>query len=98
LCGSVHDALVIEAPVDRIEADVALTQEIMRRAARVVLGSTDPRCELRTDATVVRYPDRYADSRGVQVWTDVLDLLTQYRQSQQLDEEEVAGQCQIGSG
>jgi DNA polymerase-1 len=54
LCGSVHDALVIEAPLDRIEADVALTQEIMRRAARVVLGSTDPRCELRTDATVVR--------------------------------------------
>ena len=83
LCGSVHDALLIEAPIDRIEADVALTQEIMRRAARVVLNITDERCDLRTDATIVRYPDRYSDKRGAQVWADVLDLLEQYRQSQQ---------------
>jgi DNA polymerase I len=82
LIGSVHDALVIEAPIDRIEADVALTQEIMRRSARVVLNITDARCDLRTDATVVRYPDRYVDKRGVKVWADVLELLEQYRQSQ----------------
>src|SRR5262249_23518626 len=43
LCGVVHDALLIEAPIDRIEADVALTKEIMRRAGRVVLNTTDPR-------------------------------------------------------
>ena len=40
LCGPVHDAVLIEAPIDRIEADVALTQEIMRRASRVVLNIT----------------------------------------------------------
>jgi DNA polymerase I len=33
LCGPVHDAIVLEAPEDRIEADVALLQEIMRRAS-----------------------------------------------------------------
>jgi DNA polymerase family A len=82
LIGSVHDALVIEAPIDRIEADVALTKGIMRRSARVVLNITDARCDLRTDATVVRYPDRYVDKRGVKVWADVLELLEQYRQSQ----------------
>jgi DNA polymerase-1 len=48
----VHDALLIEAPIERIEADVALLQELMRRASRVVL---DPH-ELRTDAVIIRYP------------------------------------------
>ena len=83
LCGVVHDALLIEAPIDRIEADVALTKEIMRRAARVVLNTTDPKHELRTDATIVAYPDRYYDKRGIQMWNDVCALLEQYRQQQE---------------
>ena len=83
LCGSVHDALVIEGPIDRIDADVALTQEIMRRASRIVLNSDPTAPELRTDATIVRYPDRYSDKRGVKMWAEVLDLLEQYRQQQE---------------
>jgi hypothetical protein len=81
LCGTVHDAVVIEAPIDRIEADVALMQEIMRRSSRVVLNA-DPAgtYELRTAATVVKYPDRYGDGRGAQMWAEVLDLLELYRQ------------------
>jgi hypothetical protein len=78
LCGTVHDALVIEAAADCIDADVALTQEIMRRASRVVLGGH----ELRTDATIVRYPGRYSDRRGEKIWQDVLGLLAQYRQKE----------------
>jgi hypothetical protein len=80
LCGPIHDAVLIEAPIERIEADVALMQEIMRRASRVVLGDG---YELRTDATIVRYPDRYSDKRGVEIWNDVLSLLEQYRQQHQ---------------
>jgi len=30
----VHDALLLEAPIERIEADAALLQELMRRASR----------------------------------------------------------------
>jgi len=71
--------VLIEAPIDRIEADVAVMQEIMRRASRVVLGGH----ELRTDATIVRYPDRYSDKRGLEIWADVLGLLAQYRQHHQ---------------
>ena len=44
--------MLIEAPLERIEADVALMQELMRRASRVVLGAH----ELRTDAKIIRYP------------------------------------------
>ena len=86
LCGSIHDAVLIEAPIDRIEADVALTQEIMRRASRVVLN-TDPYgpYELRTDATIIRHPDRFSDKRGRQIWADVLNLLEQYQQLQRTE-------------
>ena len=77
LLAPVHDAVLIEAPIERIEADVALMQEIMRRASRVVLGAAH---ELRTDAKIIRHPDRYTDRRGDAVWANVLRLLAEYRQ------------------
>jgi DNA polymerase-1 len=83
LCGIVHDALVIESSIERIDADVAAAKEIMRRASRIILNSgPDGKHELRTDATIVRYPDRYSDKRGVAMWNEVLDLLEQYREQQ----------------
>ena len=57
LIGPVHDATLIEAPIERIEADVALMQEVMRRASRIVLNSTTAGThELRTDASIVCHP------------------------------------------
>ena len=55
LCGSVHDAVLIESSLEQIDADVALMREIMRRASRIVLGDH----ELRTGVDIVRYPDSY---------------------------------------
>ena len=76
--GTVHDAVLIEAPIERIEADVALMQEIMRRASRIVLNTDlSGTHELRTDYTIIRYPDRYSDKRGAQIWTEVLQLLAE---------------------
>jgi DNA polymerase-1 len=80
LCAPVHDAVLIEAPLGRIEADVALLQEIMRRASRVVLTpGNGPPFELRSDAKIVRYPDRYTDARGTEIWTRVTALLAEYQ-------------------
>jgi hypothetical protein len=42
----------------------------------VVLGDH----ELRTDAKIIRHPDRYTDRRGDAVWANVLRLLAEYRQ------------------
>ena len=83
LCGSVHDAVLIESSLEQIDADVALMQEIMRRASRIVLGDH----ELRTGVDIVRYPDRYYDARGIEMWKEVLRLLEQY---QHLKEERTA--------
>ena len=78
LLAPVHDAVLIEAPLDRIEADVARMQEIMRRASRIVLNA-DPTGthELRTDAKIIAYPGRYRDPRGGAIWARVLELLEQ---------------------
>jgi hypothetical protein len=84
----VHDAVLIEAPIERIEADVKLMQEIMRRASRIVLNNTATGDhELRTDANIIRYPDRYTDKRGTDMWNEVTDKLAAYLRRR---EQEVA--------
>jgi hypothetical protein len=89
LLAPVHDALLIEAPIERIEADVALLQEIMRRASRVVLNpTTEGTLELRTDAKIIRYPDRYTDRRGDKIWADVLELLAEYQARRSSSEQD----------
>ncbi len=78
----VHDAVLIEAPIEHIEADVALMQEIMRRASRVVLNNdASGTHELRTDAKIIRYPDRYSDKRGEDIWAYVLKHLADYQRA-----------------
>jgi hypothetical protein len=80
LLGPVHDAVLIAAPIEKIETDVALMQECMRRASRIVLNTdASGTMELRTDAKIIRYPERYSDSRGDKIWSDVMDLLAQIR-------------------
>jgi len=84
LIAPVHDAVLLEAPEDRIEADVALMREIMRRASRVILNPTaDGTIELRTDVKIIRYPDRFTDSRGTELWDTVLMLLAERRERQE---------------
>ena len=74
----VHDAVLIQAPIDRIDTDVARMQQVMGRASRIVLNPTmDGTHELRTDAKIIRYPDRYYDPRGIEIWNWVLEKLTE---------------------
>jgi DNA polymerase-1 len=71
LCGPVHDAVVICAPLDRLAGDVAATEAAMREASRVVLFGF----ELDTEATVIEWPARYADPRGERMWRIVTQLV-----------------------
>jgi hypothetical protein len=71
VCAPVHDALLVEGPASSIEAVVAETQRAMREASELVL----PGFPLRTDAKVVRHPDRYMDERGRKMWETVSALL-----------------------
>ena len=71
VCCPIHDALLVEGPADEIHDVVASTQRAMAEASRAVLGGF----ELRSDAEVVRYPDRYMDKRGRKMWGTVMSLL-----------------------
>jgi hypothetical protein len=73
VCAPVHDAVLICAPLERLDADVVRMQDAMREASRVVLGGF----ELGTDAEIVRYPNRYADPRGSVMWNRVMELIRQ---------------------
>jgi DNA polymerase I len=65
--------VLIAAPLERLEADIATMRAAMAEASRIVLGGF----ELDTDVEVTRWPDRFADKRGRQVWQKVMTLLQQ---------------------
>jgi DNA polymerase-1 len=71
ICAPVHDAVLIEAPLDELDATIERTQTLMRKASAIVLDGF----ELGSDAKVVRYPDRYMDERGVTMWNTVMNLI-----------------------
>ena len=75
ICAPVHDAILIEAPANEIEHAAAEMQNYMRTASRIVLGGF----ELRTEAKITRYPDRYSDPRGVVMWDCVMRLIEEGR-------------------
>ena len=66
-----HNAVLIEAPLEELDDRVKQAQELMRKASRQVLGGF----ELTTDADVYRYPERYQDEeRGGAFWDKVMGL------------------------
>jgi len=71
VCCPVHDALLVEAPLPDLEEVVSQTRMCMAAASRLVTGGL----ELRTEAEVVSYPDRYMDPRGARMWRSVMALL-----------------------
>ena len=70
VCAPVHDALLIEAPLEVLDEVVAQIQQIMKEASSIILGGF----ELATDVKFVRYPERYMDPRGVHMWNTIMKL------------------------
>jgi DNA polymerase I len=72
VCAPIHDAVLIEAPIERIDEDVARLQSLMATASSTVLGGV---LELGSEAKIVRWPDRYSDPRGKVMWETVTRLV-----------------------
>jgi hypothetical protein len=73
VCAPIHDAVLVEGPADGIEYVVAETQTAMSEASRVVLSGF----ELRSEAKIVRHPERYTDPRGERMWEMVMAILVE---------------------
>lgn len=73
ICAPVHDAVLIEAPLGQLDEAIIETQNAMAKASEVVLGGF----RLRSDAKVIRYPDRYEDERGKEMWETVWQVINE---------------------
>jgi len=76
VCAPIHDAILIEAPLDELAAQVALAQKMMAEASGIVLDGF----KLRSEAKQFLYPDRYLDERGGKMWAEVGILLGETRE------------------
>jgi DNA polymerase I len=72
VCAPVHDAILVEAPLEHLEEDVRSTQAAMAWASRIVLDGP----ELRIEAKLFRAPARFEDSRGAEMWNQVQGILS----------------------
>jgi DNA polymerase-1 len=79
VCAPVHDAVLICAPFNRLERDVAEMRTAMAEASRIVLDGF----ELGTDASLVCAPDRYMDPRGRVMWDRVTALIAKRQRAGQ---------------
>jgi hypothetical protein len=80
ICAPIHDAFLIIAPFERLEADITKMRVAMAEASRAVLNGF----ELRTEVSITRYPDRYQDSRGRVMWNKVMALLDQQQRKRRV--------------
>jgi hypothetical protein len=71
VCAPVHDAVLVEAPTDRIDVVAAETQSILAEAARIVLGGPT----LRSDVKTARWPDRLLDDESGAFWGRLMTYL-----------------------
>jgi DNA polymerase I len=91
VCAPVHDAFLICAPLDQLDARVAEMKFIMEEASRIVLDSFTIRADcpefdengkLLEVPQIVRYPNRYMIKRGVGMWTKAMKLLERFKEEE----------------
>jgi len=70
VCAPVHDAFLIAAPLDVLDEHVSRMRELMTKASLVVTGNVP----IRTDAKIIRFPDRFVDEEGVDMWNLVVQM------------------------
>ncbi|MBT6716034.1 MAG: DNA polymerase I, partial [Nitrospina sp.] len=73
ICAPVHDAVLIEAPLNELDNCITKMQELMAKASELVLSGF----RLRSDVDIIRYPDRYMDERGEKMWNTIQDCLNE---------------------
>ena len=71
LCATVHDAVLIESSVRNIARDCEIAAESWSAASRIVLDGF----ELKTDCAVTKYPRRYFEEDGQEMWDRVRHLI-----------------------
>jgi DNA polymerase I len=72
----IHDAILIECDEEETYEIILKAQKLMTEASTIVLG---PGNSIKTEADVIKYPDRYSDPREVENWNKVLRIVEQIK-------------------
>jgi DNA polymerase I-like protein with 3'-5' exonuclease and polymerase domains len=67
VCAPNHDAVMIEAPLSRVDETVAEAQRLMAQASEIVLDGF----ALRTSVRIAKAPDRWSEPRGAIIWSAI---------------------------
>jgi len=70
---TIHDAIMIEAPIGLIEEHTERARKLMGEAARLTVGFDEAPC--RTDFEIVTYPDRFTDEDGADMFERIVGEL-----------------------
>jgi len=73
VCAPVHDAILIESPLDTLDLVVMDAKKAMSDASAIVLDGF----RLRTDVKIIKYPKRYQDKRGQKMWAIVEGIINE---------------------
>ena len=72
VCCPVHDAFLIEAPIERIDCDVTLLTRIMGDASEAILEIGR---RIEADVKIARWPDSYFEKRGLDLFNTLVGEL-----------------------
>jgi DNA polymerase-1 len=70
LCAPIHDAVLIEATEDTIEAQAKIAQQCMEDASQIVLENF----KLTSEVDIIRHPGRFLDESAEPFWNMVIDI------------------------
>jgi DNA polymerase I-like protein with 3'-5' exonuclease and polymerase domains len=71
ICAPVHGAILIEAPIDELDDNISIAQNVMKQASKIVLGGFG----LNTDVEDIKFPNRFTDRRGIETLDAIMDIL-----------------------
>lgn len=61
---------MVQVDLENADQEVKKAEEIMENASKIVIGQP-----LRTESTIVKYPDHYIDEKGKATWENVLKII-----------------------
>ncbi len=71
VCATIHDAILIQDKTENIFATSELASKVMEEASAIVLDGF----RLRSDIQIIKYPDRYMDEDGEEMWKRIMSYL-----------------------
>ena len=70
-----HDALLVHAPLDKVDQTIAHVRSCWSRASAALLGGFELRCETDRDKVTYEFPKRYQDGRQTEFFDAALEFL-----------------------